>query len=373
MSTDDQPTGEAMPEEKTPRDNGLRSAPQLSAGSRTRIAWALRSFWTLSTPEQAEAFLRLVRTLADPQVEEAPAERLARERAEALQDIGRVAVHLALREGQVPTQGQYEAHLDALGLRHRATKVAELWNGRFRQATMHWSGRGVYVNERTREIMVQTRRTARKNPVDRDEWALASIRAWLHTNPAKRTVRAYARWCQRATTAPAPCCFHSLYEILEVGFPVAVRVADGQITLAEARERQHAQSGNSRLAPLVGAREVTRILGISRGQYQYRQKHGSLPPAMDFSRGQTWLREDIEAIRDGQSVPVRHHEAVRREWFDVRELAELLGCARKSIYDRVSLQRWHLVPPPTQHSTTLYAWRRDEVEAWLGRPSQKRE
>lgn len=118
---------------------------QLPTRRSARVAAALERVWELSPEEQRQAFQALAEYLAVPADEETAIERVARERVEVLEDTARVAAHLELPEGRGPTQAQYEALRVELGLRYRATKIAELYVLTWAIAEMSHGGISTYL------------------------------------------------------------------------------------------------------------------------------------------------------------------------------------------------------------------------------------
>lgn len=156
-------------------------------------------------------------------------ERVARERVGALEDLGRVAQRIGLADGRWPTQAQYEALREELG--SAATKVAELWKGRWRQALEHFTGRGAQESERCSGVRRRVATQAWRDPAGREATALAGIRRWLDTDPPSRTARAYQRWARARSGEPEPpYSYTGVLDVLGVYWPEALAVAAGETT-----------------------------------------------------------------------------------------------------------------------------------------------
>lgn len=185
--------------------------PDLPTRADARISAAVAAVLELAPDEQRRAYAELSEYLGSAAADESTYERIARQRLEALHDLGMVAQHLGLPSGGAPTQQQYTALLAELGLRHKASAVAELWNGRWRQATDHYLGRGRYENEAMTALRVRAQAAARTVQEDREAWALHGIRTWLDDEPPpiNEHLMTYRRWARARNAAGADPPFYS--------------------------------------------------------------------------------------------------------------------------------------------------------------------
>lgn len=278
-----------------------------------------------------------------------------------------------LAPGRWPTRRQYDDAFEELGLRHRGAEVAELWNGRWRQAVEEWAGRSAYESEAARDLRTRALRLALRDPDGRVERALDGLRRWLATNPTHRTQRAYTRWA-RARNAegedpPVPG-YDGVRNSLAVTFAQAVRVAAGELDLAEARART-TQDRAGPPGPWVELSEAARLLGCAPSMVYAHVEMGRLPPAVKFGRTRgAYLTENVLAFRDGRAIPRPDGDQVRREWLNGGEVAELIGMSHEAVQGRVARRDWRLMMPPTYHGARLVLWRRSDFEEWLaGRES----
>jgi hypothetical protein len=125
-----------------------------------RVARAVEAVRKLDRHEQRRAFLALPEYLGAPAERENVRARIARQRVEVMEDFGLVAAHLGLADGRAPTRTQCEGLVEELGLRYPASAVAELWNGRWRQAAFEFTGRASYESEEMRALRVRAEQAA---------------------------------------------------------------------------------------------------------------------------------------------------------------------------------------------------------------------
>jgi hypothetical protein len=265
---------------------------------RTERGDVLRRFFSLSTADQLEAFQEIREALsADPGEEDAHT-REVRERAAALEAIGKVSEHLGLPEGQAPTVQQFNETARKLGLGWGSTRVARIW-GRWRVATSAYRGEQV---TRTAASRSRSRRTT--GPARAHEEYLEGIRRWLATKPASETAKDYDEWAaeqaQRGGAERLPVKSLALRKALGLGWAEMLAVARGSIDLASSRDAR----ARKQLAELRGSRKlvagslVALVLGGSRERVQHLARHDPRFPTSVAQVGgaRAWLLSDIEAL-----------------------------------------------------------------------------
>lgn len=335
---------------RSARDAELDSAMQrffdLSAADQLRAYEHLRDFLGAAAPAQ---------TAADLEIEQ---------RRESLAALEQAREHLGLEE-KAPTVAQFDRVSRELDLGWTARRVGDVW-GRWRFACE------ALLGERPRLTAVQHslrhRFAGRKR---RYEDYATALRLWLASDPPLVRRADYTLWARQYNDtlkegemplASGP----AIAAVLEITWSGAVRWARGEITFEEAAKRPvpPRQDWSSGPHNLIAIGTVADLLGVGVSSGRYHSQKPDFPnPVVVFAGGRTvrtWLREDVELYRDTGKAPKRRRDHLRAQYYDVREMASLIGVLPGSIlYAEVH----H--PPPTGCAGGVFYWLKRDADRWI--------
>jgi hypothetical protein len=342
-----------MPDDAVPDDHRARRRARQDV---------LLHFQTLSEwPDQHKVF-KVIQGYFIPSREGLRlAEELER-RAECVEAVRQVAAHLGLPEGEAPGVTQYEAVRKELGLKLSVWTIERRWHSwhEIRKAL-----RGQAVRKTARE---RSRFQAAVRHRPRGEEWLAGVREWLESRPPSLLALDYDAWAVERNQArpdlPPASTEHSIHDALCLFWPETLKVARGDLSLAQAQARQkrklRRESGG-----FVSVHGVALIRGFTMGQARHHMHADpTFPPyAFKLSGARAWRWEDVEAHHKGEPFPKRKRGEMQGEVFDAERIARLCRLRRADLHD--ALRRGRDAPRPAGRVSKRPYWWRAEVEAWL--------
>ena len=118
-------------------------------------------------------------------------------------------------------------------------------------------------------------------------------------------------------------------------------------------------------AQLVGTSDAAQILGVAPEEIERLVRDRPFPEPVAWLEGRrAWLRQDIEALRDGGQTADREPGELQDEILNAIEAAALLGIGERHLRRCVQEARWDLVPPPAGRIGLALYWRRRSVGDW---------
>ena len=342
--------GDDSKQARSARDAEIDSAMQrffdLSAADQLRAYEQMRDFLGASAPAQ---------TAEDHELEQ---------RRESLAALEQVREHLGL-EGKAPTVKEFDRVAHELDLGWTARRVGEVW-GRWRFACE------ALLGERPRLTAVQQslqhRFSGRRR---RYEDYVTALRLWLASDPPLVRMNEYTLWTRQFNDTladgqmPLPRA-ETITSLLQITWPEAVRWGRGEITFAEAAKRRpwSRQDWSSGPHDLVGLGTAAEILGLGGSSCRHHSYKPNFPtPVVVFARGQgvrAWLRKDIESYRDTGKAPKRRRDQWRAQYYEVGELASLIGVLPLSI-----LTKQGHAPGPTGCAGGVFYWLKRDADRWI--------
>ena len=144
--------------------------------------------------------------------------------------------------------------------------------------------------------------------------------------------------------------------------------ARGQLSREEALAlRRIPARGKVDSGPLVGRAAAGAILGFGTWEAANVLRRPDAPRAVALigpQQRRAWLRQDLDAFRDGRSFPIRRPFELQPQIVTPDELAARLGLSCTTLRVYLS-QRPHLVPAPAGRAAGAFWWWRADVSAWL--------
>lgn len=297
---------------------------------------ALQRFFDLPRKDQLEVY-RVVRdflSAGDP-----PAvtkkDKVIDGQASALEAISLVARELELPDRKAPTSTQFAEVVGRVAPEWSLSKVLAVF-GRWRVAVEVYERGDLRPNVKQLGIMSATR-----GKIRHDEGYWTAIRKWLRSEPPIVTTTAYNDWADLyndnlpAGEKPLPS-WTSIRIGLQLNFDEVVRVANGEITVDEARPYQPRElrplddeEGPHGLIPARVAADIcgSRATHVRDVVYQ----PGFPVPALILKRVSLWRRDDVEAFASGRPFPERKLDELRDVYMTVDELAELVETRRETV------------------------------------------
>lgn len=322
----------------------------------------MRRFLDLPDQDQLRAFVQmhawLKAGLEDiPEIDAQLAERDA-----ALDAIRAAARSLDLREGVWPTAQQFNDLNRGRGW--NTTRVGDAW-GRWRFALDALNGRRVRPTSAQRE---QRSKIAGRDSKYEDP--ISALRRWRREQPDARSHDAYDAWTRRVNESLADDDALMpgstvIRDSLVIPFTEAVRVADGEITLAEARSSTTQANTTWTRGPhdFVTKVGIARITGKTRPQVATLIRRHDFPkPVLVTGKGEAWLREDVEAFAAGGSFPDREHYELQELYLTAEQVADLLGVTPAALRQKNGAS-----PPRIGQINGASIYYLPDIEDWLAR------
>jgi predicted DNA-binding transcriptional regulator AlpA len=323
----------------------------------------LLHFRALSSWQDQHKVFRVIQGFFIPSRESAAlAEELER-RAECVEAVRQVAAHLGLPAGEAPGVMQYEAARKELGLTLSVWAIERRWHSwhEIRKAL-----RGKTVRKTARERS-RFQAAVRHRP-RREEW-LAGVKEWLEGRPPSMLALDYDAWAVERNQAnpelPPATTEHSIHDALGLSWQETLKVARGDLSLAEAQAR-HKRKLRRESGGFVSLHGVALIRGFTLGQAGHHARADrTFPPyAFMLHRARVWRWEDVEAHHKGEPFPKRKRGEMQGEVFGTNHIMRLCGLTGPELYEAIRRRRPDVPRPAGRVSQQPY-WLRAEVEAWL--------
>jgi hypothetical protein len=325
------------------------------------LQFLLDRFYTLDTREQLLAY-RACRDYLSARVGETKRDRVIAERAGAIEALEAVAKHLKLPPGRAPTPTEFDEAARALGLDWNRSRVTRAW-GRWRFAKSAFLGEPMSESSEQRDQRVAPRRRRRRH-----EGHLEGVQLWLKTKPHSFSIDSYNAWAkdynERANGTPLVVTRgNSVSVALGLTWRDAVRLAKGEITHAQGRPMGKRPRPQFSRGPydFVSWRDL--IEKFAKDGYalgKVLSSPGFPQAALVIGRARLWIRQDVEAFRNGRPFPDRDPKEIRALYLTRKEVAALTGF----VVDSVSRGRRGL-PRAAVYVGSVQLWLRSEVEPWL--------
>lgn len=275
------------------RRSQLRSSsPGSVPGHDAELEHVMRGFFALSAKDQRRAFVQIRDFLGAAAPAETSADRAVAEQAEALDVLARVATHLNLPEGEVPTVNAFDAACRELQLPWTRSRVIRAW-GRWRTACAAFSEREVPLT--ARQVAYHRRFRGR---LTHHRPALDALRLFVQSNPPKERKQDYDRWVREqndrlSENEPLFPTAQTALNRLRLTWIDALRVARGEVELADLPKRDgpHHESWVSGPHDLISIRFVMELFGIPRARAEGRAREEEFPtPVAIIGSTRGWLR-----------------------------------------------------------------------------------
>lgn len=329
---------------------------------------AVAQVTSLTTADQLQLF-ELLRERLSSEVAETSSDLKALKRADALKVLAEVADHLG-KPGEMPTPDEFDATAAKIAPSWNRSKVIRAW-GKWRFAKSAYLRGEVRTTGETRKLLSVVGTSKARSP----ESYVVFVRKWLDTNPSGTFKRDYQAWVKKYNETlkegddPAPSVYR-VYSKLRITWEDVVRVARGEITLAEARPTQARDRKLVCEGPhdLVSITEIQEKLGCTRPTANTKTRKPGFPvPVFSTGRVRLWMREDVEAYLEGESFPKREEDELGDEYLRVIEVADRLGVAEVSV---ASYTVRHL-PRPTVNLGGVRLWHVSVIEETLEKRARR--
>jgi predicted DNA-binding transcriptional regulator AlpA len=287
--------------------------------------------------------------------------RELRERAECVTAVARVAEHLGMTGGEVPGVAEYERARKELGIEPSAATIIRRWVV-WREVCKAARGERVSQTARQRTQM----RAAIKHRLKGEEW-LAGLREWLESAPPSLCAADYESWAdernEKSPNLPPVRTAKTIYSALGLPWRVTVKVAQRDLTLAEAQARRMKKLKRDS-GEFVTTNGVSFIRGITPAQARHCVQARTFPPyAFRLNRVRVWRRGDVEAHHRGEPFPKRKRGEMQHEIVASYHIMKLCGLTAKQLSEAIH-RRSSQIPRPAGCVSKYHYWLRPEVEAW---------
>jgi predicted DNA-binding transcriptional regulator AlpA len=259
-----------------------------------------------------------------------------------------------------------------LGLQWTSAKVVRAF-GRWRNACQ--ALKGGWVPETAQQRIL--RRSYFAQDRTHEDYVVA-VREWLETKPAREFRTDYDDWTRdrngrlKEGEKPLPG-IKTVQNALPIEWERMLRIAKGDGDLADELQSAIAEATKDEAEPLVGLTAMALILGRSKQHAADWLARDDFPkPVARLVGKRVWLKEDIEAVRNGESFPKREPYSMQHLYMDQEGIEQILGKPYSSWGNKISQQRWDKVPKPAGRHARTYYWLRSEVYDWLARRDAER-
>ena len=290
--------------------------------------------------------------------------REVRRRADCVSAVQRVAKHLKLPEGEVPTVETYERVRKELGLEISSSLIRRRWGGSWHEVTKAARGQKVQMNARQRAIY----RAAIHRKLKGEGW-LEGIREWLLEGGPSRAEADYNAWAEerneKKPKLPPVANSSCVRAGLVLSWRATLEVAKGELSLADAqaRELKHLEAEDG---DFVGLRAIALIHGVSASRAKHMSTSDDFPAhAFTLHKKKVWLLSDIKAHH--ASKPFLSRTAAWLQWQLLTSMDVARACGMTKVELEGALRRHpgSRVPRPSGQIGNSYYWFAITVEAWL--------
>lgn len=295
--------------------------------------------------------------------------REARERAECVTSIQKVAAHLELEDEMTPGVQQYEKARKELGLRLSASAIIRRWVV-WREVRKAVRGERVTLTVRQKEML----RVIQEQDYKDEEW-LAGVREWLESRTTKKPylAQAYSLWIiERNEQKPnQPPLAHNevISNNLALPWEKILQVAKRDASLVDAQEQYLLEMKNEN-GMFVGLNAIALIHGVTLSKATRITEEPRFPPhVFKLSNGRAWYLEDVQAHRLGRFHPRRTVEELQDEIMTTAEVSGIIGLSPEQLLRAVRKNEvagaGKLAPRPVGQFSGQYIWFRRHVDGWL--------
>jgi predicted DNA-binding transcriptional regulator AlpA len=256
---------------------------------------------------------------------------------------------------------EYEQVQKELGLAWSWQRIHRLWLS-FEAASRAAAGGHLPPTWQQRDFH---RRFVRPRTGDIEE-SLGAVKDWLATDPATQTRKSYDEFARQhnltlaegGTPLPrAPL----LSSRLQLSFAAILAAAKGEkplpVTQAAARDHNDWSEGPD---DLISIGTVALMAGLSGSATRALTRDPRFPrPVLRFTRLQVWLRDEVQAFLDGESVLLAPMYRLQECYLSTREAAKLLALAvpTLNVHNPTPLR-------PVAQVGRMKLWLRVEVEEY---------
>jgi hypothetical protein len=295
--------------------------------------------------------------------------REARDRAECVTSIQKVAAHLELEDGMTPGVQQYERTRKELGLRLSGSAIIRRWIV-WREVRKAARGERVTMTVRQKEML----RVIEEQDYKDEEW-LAGVREWLESRVAKKPylTHAYSLWAiernEQKPNKPPLANNDVISNRLALPWEKVLQVAKRDLSLVDAQEQYLAETKNEN-GIFVGINAIALIHGVTLSKAASITEETRFPPhVFKLSNGRAWYLDDIQAHRLGRFHPHRTVEELQDQIMTTAEVSETIGVTENQLTRAVRKKEvagaGKLAPRPLGQLYGQYIWFRHHVDGWL--------
>jgi hypothetical protein len=314
----------------------------------------LARLFDLSPRDQLRAYesLRDYLALAAPAVDD----KLERQ-LDALKTLEQVRDEL----GHVPTMEEFDRAAIQLGIDWNAQRIGRVFGG-FKAAL------AFLTRERPRPSAGQeAKRRAAVGRGRTHEAYKTALRVWLDTKPESEGVRDYTAFAGEYNRGRSELWLPSASAIkkgLTLPWKECLRLARDETTLADATKAMLAARESRTTGPhdLIGVREIGALLDLSEtATWQLTLSDGFPPAALLLGEKRGFVREHVEAYREGQRQWSHKRNYLRSTYLDVYELATAIAVKPSAASTRSPATKY---PPATGMVAGRRYWLKVDVAAW---------
>lgn len=257
------------------------------------------------------------------------------ERAEALRIMRAVLEHYKLADPTKLEVKQFNAAPDELREGWHSSRIVRAFaTWRFAREALAGGKPRSTARQRSYLSAARTTRLSREDHI-------ASVIAWLDTNPPKVTIRDYDDWARERNSAlgegdlraalSRTVTFH-----LQLTWATILKVARGEIGIEQATNERTARRRDLKRAEhdLVVTLDIREMASSQMGSspYEFMSKPGAPIPVLTIGEHRYYYRKDVLAFIDGKSVPGRENNELSDTYVGATEAARLVGVHRASWY-----------------------------------------
>lgn len=289
----------------------------------------------------------------------------AEHRKATLDCIRRAAAHLELT--RPPKVEEYLRASRELELTWSWQKIHRLW-GSFLVAAAVAFGKRAPASAQQRAFIGRFSPTS---GAQREEH-FTSVRLWLDTEPAAKTMTAYDIFAREYNYTlddgelPLPR-YGTMMSALALSWRDILAVAEGRLEHAEAvRERRDRPDKSHGPDDLIGLGTIALMRGLSKSQATQTVAVADFPrPALILAHRRIWLRDEVEAYVAGGRRPLMDENRLREHYLTAKEVSELLSISQSTLLkERARLPKAGMVGG-------IGYWMRETVDAYIAAHPQR--
>ncbi|MCP9486558.1 MAG: hypothetical protein MSC30_11900 [Gaiellaceae bacterium MAG52_C11] len=257
------------------------------------------------------------------------------ERAEALRIMRAVIEHYHLADPTKLEVKQFDAAPDELREGWKSGRIIRAF-ATWRFAREALAGRRARNTARQRSYLsaAQTTRLSREDHI-------ASVIAWLDTNPPKLAYRDYDDWARERNSALGEgelraAVSATLTFNLNLTWATILKVARGEIGIEQAtnektERRRDIKQAKDDLVTTLDIREMA-ASQIGSSPYYFMSRPGAPMPVLTIGEHRYYHRKDVQTFIDGKPVPRRKLNELAPIYVGATEAAKMVGVHRDTWY-----------------------------------------